>query len=146
MTDTDVDLYNLYLPHEDTLRHLNRLFYTDLHQCGCGNPADTWELIHEVLSLAPFFEDQRWKQVEDILGRAYDFVLGVLSDADLLEHGGSVGGSWITDKGRWLLQAIERVGLDDLDEKVGLFGLPHFESDDGECGVDCWKPAIPTTP
>jgi hypothetical protein len=81
----------------------------DLHQCGCGSPQETWKLIHELLSLAPFYEDGRWKQVEGILGRAHGFVLGVLTEADLLEHGGSVGGSWITDKGRWLLEAVGTV-------------------------------------
>ena len=140
---TEVDLYEQYLPHENILQHLNQVFYMQLHQCGCGSPDDTWTLIHEVLSLAPFVEDERWKQVEGILGRAYGFVLCVLDDADLLEHGGSVDGSWITDKGRWVLEAIALVGLGDLDAKVGLFGLPHYENDgDGECGPDCWKPSV----
>jgi hypothetical protein len=135
-------LYDDMLPHEDTLQHLNQVFYTELHQCGCGSPQETWELIHELLSLAPFYEDGRWKQVEGILGRAYGFVLGVLAEVELLEHGGSVGGSWITEKGRWLLEAVGTVGLSDLDEKVDLFGLPHYTDDGtGECGPECWKPS-----
>lgn len=136
-------LYDLYLPHEDALQHLNQVFYMELHQCGCGDPDETWNLIHEILSLAPFFEDGRHQQVHDLLGRSHGFVLNVLTDAELLEHGGSVGGSWITDKGRWLLEVIDRVGLDALDEKVDLFGLPH---DGDDCGPDCYKPSLPDSP
>lgn len=126
---------------ENVLEHLNYVFYSDLKLCGCGDPASAWQLIHGLLKLAPFYEDQRWKQARELIGSdgAKHIVLSAMTDADLLEHGGSIGGSWATDKGRWVLWAIDEAGgPEDLDTRVDEVGYPH----EGQgCSDTCWKVA-----
>lgn len=36
-----------------------------------------------------------------------DFVLYILNDKGFLEHGSSIGGSWLTDKGKLFLYLLE---------------------------------------
>jgi hypothetical protein len=138
--------------HEDMLSHLNLLWYgrapEGLDFCGCGNPEDVWRLIHSILALTPLHEDGHRQQVRELVGTdaAFHVVLYVMTSGDLLEHGGSVGGSWITPKGEWARWAIGLVadewGWDTVDEMVSEFGLPHYhdvpQDEAGVCGPDCW--------
>ena len=57
----------------------------------------------KTLELAPLYENENWRKVETLLGAANEIVLYLLNSADLLEHGGAVGGSWSTDKGQRFL-------------------------------------------
>jgi hypothetical protein len=84
--------------------------YGLLHLCGCGCPEDAYNFCRDVL--AAF--DRRgakggdgWIDAEDavkkvILERpdqAAHVISHLLTHLRLLEHGGSVGGSWLTDDG-----------------------------------------------
>jgi hypothetical protein len=116
------------------LEHAYQLFYSDLDLCGCGNPENAYELVRDLLALAPFYEDGRWRLAESLIGTpgACHMVLGMLEHAGLLDHGTSLRGAWLTDKGHWYLAALREVQFDDLDE----VGFPH----DGEACTDaCWR-------
>ncbi|NUP48077.1 MAG: hypothetical protein HOW97_12295 [Catenulispora sp.] len=114
---------------EDVADHLYVIFCDKLPYCGCGTPDAGYRLIHQILTLAPLYEDQRWQQVEALCGTpgAHQLVLAALNDADLLEHGSVISGSWLTDRGRWVLWAIEQIGGIDALEAVidGPAGYPH---------------------
>ncbi|MDX3324777.1 hypothetical protein PV405_08860 [Streptomyces sp. ME02-6979-3A] len=118
---------------QDRLEHLNQIFYVDLGLCGCGNPEDAYTLVRDLLALHPLYEDQRWKQAEELTGggAVHHVVMSTLDTADLIEHGSSINGSWLTPKGAWFLNAARDVPFDDIDEA----GLPH---DGGACAEDCW--------
>jgi hypothetical protein len=81
-----------------------------LHLCGCGRPEDAFNFCRDVLSAF----DRRgvegldgWINAEGavraiIVARpdeAAHVISHLLTHLDLLEHGGSVGGSWLTDDG-----------------------------------------------
>jgi hypothetical protein len=120
------------------LQHVNGLFYTDLGLCGCGNAEEAFELIRDLLRLAPFYEHR--DEVRALIGDGPTghIVLSTLDHADLIEHGGTIHGSWLTDKGEWYLKALNTVNVwDDID-----VGLPH---DDGKCTDTCWTVPIETT-
>lgn len=122
-----------------TLEHLYQLFYGDLDLCGCGSPEDVWKLIADALKLAPFYEHPN--AVRELIGQpgAYHMVLSALTNAGLIEHGGSIGGSWITPKGQWYRQAL--AGVTDwlaLDVAVDDAGFPH---DAQGCTDACWETA-----
>jgi hypothetical protein len=126
------------MSREHVLSHLYVIFYDNqqgLGLCGCGNPEAAYDLIRDLLSLAPFYEDSRWKTAEALTGNipgAHHIVLGAMDRAGLIEHGSSQNGAWLTDKGTWCLAAMRTAEFDDLDQH----GYPH----DGEACTDaCWR-------
>lgn len=122
------------------LEHLYRVFYGDLSICGCSSPGAAWVLLHELLKLAPLHKDGHSREALRLIGSdgAHQFVLSALSEAGLLEHGSSLGGSWLTDKGRWVLWAIGQLGgAGDLDERFDAVGYPHGRGE--ECTDACWR-------
>lgn len=81
--------------------------------CGCGNPDDALRLVHGLLRAAPFYENQ--SRVDELLPTSgiQMLVLGALDKAELIEHGSSIGGSWLTDRGRATLDALELVAAEE---------------------------------
>lgn len=124
---------------ENVLQHINGLFYMDLGLCGCGLPEDSFDLIRDLLALAPYYQGPEVRQqVATLCGNepARHMILSMLTRADLLEHGGGLDGSWLTDKGTWCLKALRTI--DDWDE-IDV-GLPH---DGGDCTDVCWRQPVP---
>lgn len=119
---------------DDDLSHLYALVYDDLRFCGCGCPDEAYNLVRDLLALAPFYDHQdelkaRIGVTGDDHGALY-LVLYALDKAGLTEHGGSVAGSWLTPKGTHylgLMRAYEHGELDHV-------GYPH---DGGKCPRDC---------
>lgn len=123
-------------------QHLYKILHEDLPLCGCGNPEDAYTLVRELLALAPFY-DREHGEVAALIGSsgAYQIVLGALTEADLIEHGGAMGGSWLTTKGQWCLTALRGEGdLEELREAGDFGGLPHHGED---CTDSCWATEAP---
>jgi hypothetical protein len=77
-----------------------------LHLCGCGTPEDAFNLCRDILLCfdrrSGEWIDAKAKVVAIIKDRPDDVahtIAHLLSHLKLLEHGGSVGGSWLTDDG-----------------------------------------------
>lgn len=123
---------------EEALSHLYKIFYDDLGMCGCGNPDEAYELIRDLLALTPLYEGSRWQRAEELTGRGATshIILSSLDRSGLLEHGSSLSGAWLTDKGEWCLAAMRTVEFNELDGT----GLPH---DGGECTDACWSVPLP---
>jgi hypothetical protein len=79
------------------------VIYDDLHQCGCGYAEARLELVREVLRDCPLY-DGTWRKYDTPLA---EWLLCLMDAAGLIEHGGSIGGSWITEKGKRLLAVLE---------------------------------------
>jgi hypothetical protein len=106
--------------------------------CGCGDPDALIEFVGRVLRFCPLHElwgsgteydddsgtyhllDQtdpdRFEFFEWMQTVPGMFVIDVLNHADLLEHGGSAAGSWLTDDGTRFLAVLDRLGADVIDE------------------------------
>lgn len=87
--------------------------YGLLHLCGCGSPEDAYNFCRDALACF----DRRgchdepptreWIYAEDALTelinkspkQAAHVIAHLLTHLGLIEHGGSVGGSWLTDDG-----------------------------------------------
>ena len=121
---------------EHVLDHVYTLFYEELNLCGCGNPEEAYDLVRDLLGLVPFYDNP--DAVRDLIGQpgAYHMVLSALTHADLIGHGSSIGGSWLTDKGRWYLAALR--GIADWDV-IDDAGYPHVGV---ECTDGCWRVPI----
>ena len=89
----------------------------DLKFCGCSSPEGVMEMFrYELRSL----DDHDWN-----FGRnAYELLpLYVLDSAGLTEHGGSIEGSWLTKKGKEVLEVLERSDLFAFVDRWGEIGL-----------------------
>ncbi|BBB01062.1 hypothetical protein RVR_8303 [Actinacidiphila reveromycinica] len=137
---------------DDIASHLYLIFADDVPLCGCGDPQSARALVHQILSLAPLYENQRYKEAEARCGTngAYYVVMGLLTNAGLLEHGTVIGGSWLTDRGRWLLWAVDQLGgIDNIAHRLDEAGYPHDWDREKhamqECVDACWTIPAPAT-
>jgi hypothetical protein len=76
--------------------------------CGCGNPEDAAAALLRLLNLHPLSDhrDEFEKWVPDS-GLQY-LLLYSLDRYELTEHGGTVGGAWLTSKGEAVRDALAR--------------------------------------
>lgn len=127
--------------------HLHALFYDHILGCGCNQPEAAYHLVRDILDLAPFYDNGNWRKAQALIGTdgAFQIVIGLLTSLDLLEHGGSMGGSWITPKGEYVRDMLHRHpwytnGSDDGIEPNGVddAGYPECYNADGGCPSDHW--------
>jgi hypothetical protein len=103
---------------------LYAVIFDDLRFCGCGQPEERLALVVEMLRACPWY-DGGWRAFSDRLTSAgFEFIADQLTAADLIEHGSSVNGSWLTEKGQRFLSLVE--GFD-------------FDNDTGYSCSDCPK-------
>lgn len=124
--------------------------------CGCGQPEEAVRFLRDVLQtyaerrkatdildLGIFDQgsptrQQAWERHAEALAALLPspgirfFVLYILSDWGLLEHGGSVDGSWLTDKGGGVLEALNHEREDSF-EKLCEASCIHGYAMDEEC-------------
>ena len=122
---------------QNTMNHLYRLFDEELNLCECGNPEDAYNLIRHLLELAPFYEHpERVTEAAGGPGAAH-LILSMLTNADLIEHGGAIGGSWITPKGAWFRDVLR-----DIDNWENFTdnrpGIPDLHGGE-KCTAACWN-------
>lgn len=104
--------------------------------CDCGEPESALEFMRDVLiairdrhAVAGSDNDAHTAAAEKInqllpgmIGLTY---LYVLTTYDLIEHGGSVYGSWLTDEGHEILEMLERADITKaMSEGQHIFDLP----------------------
>lgn len=127
--------------HEGILDHLYLVFFArPIQLCGCGDPEAGVRLLVDTLRLHEA-EGTIYDSVDAVLGSnagVQQVVLSLLESAELTEHGSSLWGGWLTEKGRWVLWAVDRLGgvdaLPDLWEEGT--GYPH---NGNACTNACWK-------
>lgn len=80
--------------------------YLDTWFCGCGNPEEAAGTLLRLLRLHPLYEHHAELEVW-IPDMGVRMLLLYSLDRDgLTEHGGNVGGAWLTDKGQGVLDAL----------------------------------------
>ncbi len=102
-----------------------------LERCGCGMPEAILEFVCKVLELL----EKRYDRAAgpdayetcleglkaiglDLYTPIGEFTLHTLDHLGFLEHGGSIGGSWLTNKGKQLVKAYDKLGKDRLQEAL----------------------------
>lgn len=83
-------------------------WFEEMNFCGCGCPEETQEWLAAVLDAIKARSDSRYTRddVQAAIGlneNAAYFVLYALDAMGLTDHGGSVGGCWLTTEGERLL-------------------------------------------
>lgn len=97
--------------------------------CGCGNPRDAAAALLRLLRLHPAYDHT--EELEALIpdNGIRHLLLYHLDQLGLTEHGGNIGGAWLTDKGEAVQDALSR---EEVDGFVALLQLRcvHGFSDD----------------
>lgn len=95
--------------------------YELMDMCGCGCPDYTYELIRKILIIRYEWQNkklsfdeakERYKSDLDLdyynenQYGALQFILYVLDARQIVEHGSSIGGCWLTDLGEMYLEVL----------------------------------------
>ncbi len=106
-----VDDFDFTYLDENEISHPSKKSYLQteiLGFCGCGNPDSAMVFVRDILRLLEerkgFGEEIKKELPSDGI---YYFVLYMLDNKGLTDHGGSIGGSWLSDKGKEVLADIE---------------------------------------
>lgn len=95
--------------------------YEIVDMCGCGVPEDTYEVIRRILNIRQSWSEEGIKY--DELQSKYEkelhlntkdslhygvlqFVLYMLDSKEIIEHGSSIGGCWLTEWGKMYLTVL----------------------------------------
>lgn len=109
--------------------------------CGCGNPEEGYRLVRQVLLLCPLY-DHRPEFEELIPDTGVEMiVLGLLDNLGLIEHGGGIGGSWLTSKGEAALKALNREAHDGFESLADDYCIHGNDFNDPE--HDCMNAPEP---
>lgn len=122
---------------EKATKLIQDVYYDELNFCGCGSPSDTLYVIKNVLRVhknkldrfdyadynekVDEYHDLYKQEFQKALNLkdedcengfyvnegVYQIMLNVLNNANLMEHGFSIGGSWLTREGEEFLEALE---------------------------------------
>lgn len=111
---------NIHFDEEALVEELDELFSIEIMGlCGCGAPELCQRDIRNILRVFNGEWDDRRKNLQKYFNvqSIYEnslllFLVYMLNDKDMLEHGTSVGGSWITDLGQMYLTVLEQMDLD----------------------------------
>jgi hypothetical protein len=91
-----------------------RVFLQDWF-CGCGSPDAAADTLRIILTLHPLHSNREAFETLVPNDGVQHLLLYTLDHFDLTEHGGSVGGGWLTEKGKAVLAALEREKADDYE-------------------------------
>lgn len=89
-------------------------WFEDLAFCGCGDAPATRSYLFGILKAIEGRHASNWQvdEVDGAIGSSVEagryFVLYVLDAMGLTEHGSSVNGCWLTEKGLQLLRELEQ--------------------------------------
>ena len=95
---------------ETMTRHeLFHFFSDEMNWCGCGMPENSAILIRDILRLLPLYDHhEEFKELIQPEAAAY-IILYQMDAANLIEHGGTVGGAWITPFGQSVLELLNGI-------------------------------------
>lgn len=101
-----------------TLDDLHMWVFTDLGFCGCGDPEGALEFLRDTLNLLNKEFDERWEGMQkrfpdNPMSWTY---LYMLDDKGLTEHGSNIRGCWLTDKGKAVLELLNKYTSEQISE------------------------------
>lgn len=129
---------------EKRTEFINDFYYDKLKFCGCGSPSDTLYVIKKVLNVidvkikrceeSKFWDSNNYDLYRNDITECLNLKDETIEDAQLsinegviqtflylldsvgvLEHGGSVGGAWLSEYGETLLEHLNKLSDEELD-------------------------------
>lgn len=90
----------------------NAFYYGQLGLCGCGSPEDVHSLLIQCAKAFNRNDDDELRpdeKIKEIIKRDLDstaeFIMHFLDKQRILEHGGSVYGGWLSERGKQFIEA-----------------------------------------
>ena len=98
--------------------------------CGCDSPEAASAALLRLLDLHPLYdhraEFETWIPDNGIA----DLLLYMLDSFELTEHGGTVGGAWLTPKGERIREALRRESTNNFMDLHGDYCIHGVDSSD----------------
>lgn len=83
--------------------------YNDLGICGCGLPGEAYERVYEMLVRARNRENLMVIANDSLACGLEYFMAYTLDDRGFIDHGFNIDNSWITPKGKAMIEFIELI-------------------------------------
>lgn len=80
------------------------LYYQTMNGCGCGNGNEIAEKAWEIFTAIATNQENKHELIYTDL--YHETITQWFDSLDLIEHGGSVGGSWLSEKGKSLYKEL----------------------------------------
>jgi hypothetical protein len=114
-------------------------FYTDeVKMCWCNSPEAGAVLLRDILNAMPCYEKDNREKLNKLLPSdgLFQWIMSDTATWRLTEHGGGLGGSWITDRGKEVRDALNALDEEGLDK---LFDFNAWTEDEetSKCKVCC---------
>lgn len=111
--------------------------------CGCGSPEDAAGALLRLLGLHPL-HDHRAEFKEYVPDDGIEMLLLYMLDRlELTEHGGTVGGAWLTAKGEAVRDALAREEADEFERLSESNCIHGYSIDNDEGEHDCMAAGDP---
>lgn len=81
----------------------------EMVSCSCGSPEDVWETILTILNMLNSGNRKKLYDTSDYQSGLTQIALYAMENAGLVEHGGSVFGSWPTKLGEEVIELLEKL-------------------------------------
>lgn len=111
--------------------------------CGCGSPTLAAERLRDLLALHPLHSNREAFEAFVPDAGIAELLLYTLDHFELTEHGGTVGGAWLSDKGKAILEALNLEADTDFEKLTGTFCI-HGHQFGG--GPDDYEPCAQCNP
>lgn len=103
---------------EDRKEKFEDIYFNNLGMCGCGTPNEVQQFFYDLLENHRMYKDNEitmevMRQKRNTLIRMvnpdviFEIIFHIFENADLLEHGSSVYGSWFTEEGESFLKLLK---------------------------------------
>jgi len=105
---------------------LHDFYYNELNFCGCGSPSEIMEVIFILL------KGDNFEQFGKLEYGVKTLVFNILDSLEYMDHGSSIGGAWLTEKGKSLYEALEalfKLEESDFDDICDLYEYIVGEDD-----------------
>lgn len=81
--------------------------------CYCNIPEEGLKELKNILNLMPLYKDNNLKKLEKIIPNEgiKHLLLSYLSSYNLIEHGGTLRGSWLTDLGEETRDCLNSINI-----------------------------------
>lgn len=100
--------------------------------CGCGDPYSAAGALLKLLALHPLHESKSQSELNRWItdyGVIY-LLLYKLDSDELTEHGGTVAGAWLTDKGKAVLEALSVEAHNDFQDLLSPSCIHGYDFED----------------
>ena len=110
--------------------NIHAFFSNHFGMCGCSEFEPMQRLIIKLLEWhgADMGNRPKWDTLFNGNTGVFYIIAGIMTEADLIEHGGSIRCGWLTDKGKLLLANLKKFTAEEIEDcapEIAYDGLTY---------------------